>query len=202
MRGVALVAAALVVLRLTPGLGRLFGDPPLGRTLQVLTFLAIAVAVQLETITAQELAAARTLMAFHGSRYDQAQTALPPGSLLLVFSDGLSEARDAQGQEYGEAGSSISHCETGVLRGGPQKGRFRGNRPVVPGQGPGGRSAPGDHPGPAGLRAGRVIAGLTYCLVDRRPAWRTFRAHPPFRRVLAPELLTEEAGYLCVRDEP
>jgi len=40
--------------------------------------------------------------AFHGSHYDQAQTALPPGSILLVFSDGLSEARDAQGQEYGE----------------------------------------------------------------------------------------------------
>ena len=41
--------------------------------------------------------------AFHGSRYEQAQTALPPGAVLLVFSDGLSEARNAEGQEYGEA---------------------------------------------------------------------------------------------------
>jgi len=41
--------------------------------------------------------------AFQGSRYAQAQTALPPGSVLLVFSDGLSEAHDAQGEEYGEA---------------------------------------------------------------------------------------------------
>jgi sigma-B regulation protein RsbU (phosphoserine phosphatase) len=40
--------------------------------------------------------------AFQGSRYAQAQTALPPGSVLLVFSDGLSEAHDAQGEEYGE----------------------------------------------------------------------------------------------------
>jgi len=51
--------------------------------LRALTFLAIAVVVRLETITAQELAVARTLMAIHGSRYDQAQTAPPPARSSL-----------------------------------------------------------------------------------------------------------------------
>lgn len=40
--------------------------------------------------------------AFGGARYSQAVTELRPGALLLLFSDGISEARNAAGEEFGE----------------------------------------------------------------------------------------------------
>ena len=40
--------------------------------------------------------------AFDFARYEEAAAALAPGDLLLVFSDGISEAQNATGEEYGE----------------------------------------------------------------------------------------------------
>ena len=40
--------------------------------------------------------------AFDFARYEEAANALAPGDLLLIFSDGLSEAQNATGEEYGE----------------------------------------------------------------------------------------------------
>jgi sigma-B regulation protein RsbU (phosphoserine phosphatase) len=40
--------------------------------------------------------------AFDFARYEEAVVTLAPGDLLLVFSDGLSEAQNATGEEYGE----------------------------------------------------------------------------------------------------
>ena len=40
--------------------------------------------------------------AFDFARYEEGRTALRPGDLLLVFSDGLSEAQNPLGEEYGE----------------------------------------------------------------------------------------------------
>lgn len=40
--------------------------------------------------------------AFDWAKYEEAQTALAPGDLLLIFSDGLSEAQNTSGDEYGE----------------------------------------------------------------------------------------------------
>lgn len=42
------------------------------------------------------------LGAFEWVRYEEAATTLAPGDLLLVFSDGLSEAQNTLGEEYGE----------------------------------------------------------------------------------------------------
>ena len=43
------------------------------------------------------------LGAFEWVRYEEAATTLAPGDLLLVFSDGFSEAQNTVGEEYGEA---------------------------------------------------------------------------------------------------
>jgi sigma-B regulation protein RsbU (phosphoserine phosphatase) len=40
--------------------------------------------------------------AFEGSRYEEAQATLRPGSVLVIFSDGLTEAQNGAGAEYGE----------------------------------------------------------------------------------------------------
>ncbi|HYO64162.1 MAG TPA: SpoIIE family protein phosphatase [Pyrinomonadaceae bacterium] len=40
--------------------------------------------------------------AFDFARYEEGRTALEPGDLLLIFSDGLSEAQNHLGEEYGE----------------------------------------------------------------------------------------------------
>jgi sigma-B regulation protein RsbU (phosphoserine phosphatase) len=49
------------------------------------------------------LVAGGTLVgAFADARYTQAETEIRPGALLIVFSDGISEARNDAGQEYGE----------------------------------------------------------------------------------------------------
>src|SRR3712207_2396285 len=40
--------------------------------------------------------------AFDFARYEEGRTALRPGDLLVVFSDGLSEAQNPLGEEYGE----------------------------------------------------------------------------------------------------
>ncbi|HYN83691.1 MAG TPA: SpoIIE family protein phosphatase [Pyrinomonadaceae bacterium] len=40
--------------------------------------------------------------AFEWARYEEAQIQLAPGDVLLVFSDGLSEAQSVTGEEYGE----------------------------------------------------------------------------------------------------
>jgi sigma-B regulation protein RsbU (phosphoserine phosphatase) len=42
------------------------------------------------------------LGAFDGVRFEEGQTALVEGDLLVVFSDGISEAQNATGEEYGE----------------------------------------------------------------------------------------------------
>lgn len=40
--------------------------------------------------------------AFSGHRFAQAEAILPPGSILLLYSDGLSEAANAAGEEFGD----------------------------------------------------------------------------------------------------
>jgi sigma-B regulation protein RsbU (phosphoserine phosphatase) len=40
--------------------------------------------------------------AFDWAEYEEARTTLEPGDLLLIFSDGLSEAENEKGEEYGE----------------------------------------------------------------------------------------------------
>src|SRR5205085_5617554 len=40
--------------------------------------------------------------AFDFARYEEAATALAPGDLLLIYSDGISEAQNAAGAEYGD----------------------------------------------------------------------------------------------------
>ncbi|MGH9943712.1 MAG: PP2C family protein-serine/threonine phosphatase [Pyrinomonadaceae bacterium] len=42
------------------------------------------------------------LGAFEWARYEEASATLAPGDLLFIFSDGLSEAQNALGEEYGE----------------------------------------------------------------------------------------------------
>jgi phosphoserine phosphatase RsbU/P len=41
--------------------------------------------------------------AFYSSRFSEVRLALDPGDSLLLFTDGLTEARDRDGREYGEA---------------------------------------------------------------------------------------------------
>jgi sigma-B regulation protein RsbU (phosphoserine phosphatase) len=41
--------------------------------------------------------------AFSDARYQQAEAVIPPGAMLLLYSDGLSEAQNAAGEEFGEA---------------------------------------------------------------------------------------------------
>ncbi|HEX8293681.1 MAG TPA: SpoIIE family protein phosphatase, partial [Pyrinomonadaceae bacterium] len=53
--------------------------------------------------TVERLWAGGTVLgAFDGVRFEEGQTALDDGDLLVVFSDGLSEAQNATGEEYGE----------------------------------------------------------------------------------------------------
>jgi sigma-B regulation protein RsbU (phosphoserine phosphatase) len=40
---------------------------------------------------------------FEGAAYDEETVTLSPGDLLIVFSDGISEALSAAGDEYGES---------------------------------------------------------------------------------------------------
>jgi phosphoserine phosphatase RsbU/P len=40
--------------------------------------------------------------AFDFARYEEAATALAPGDLLLIYSDGISEAQNATGEEFGD----------------------------------------------------------------------------------------------------
>ncbi|MGH9750257.1 MAG: PP2C family protein-serine/threonine phosphatase [Candidatus Polarisedimenticolia bacterium] len=40
--------------------------------------------------------------AFSDARYQQAEAHIPPGAVLLLYSDGLSEAQNAAGEEFGE----------------------------------------------------------------------------------------------------
>lgn len=52
--------------------------------------------------------------AFDWAEYEEASTQLGPGDLLLIFSDGLSEAENESGEEYGEeriAAFTIEHRE-------------------------------------------------------------------------------------------
>jgi hypothetical protein len=42
------------------------------------------------------------LGAFDGVPFEEGQTALAPGDLLVVFSDGINEAQNVSGEEYGE----------------------------------------------------------------------------------------------------
>jgi sigma-B regulation protein RsbU (phosphoserine phosphatase) len=51
----------------------------------------------------ERLAAGGTVVgAFDFARYEEAAATLAPGDLLLIFSDGLSEAQNTTGEEYGE----------------------------------------------------------------------------------------------------
>jgi len=53
--------------------------------------------------TVEKLSVGGTVLgAFEWVRYEEAATPLAPGDLLLVFSDGLSEAQNTLGEEYGE----------------------------------------------------------------------------------------------------
>ena len=51
----------------------------------------------------EKLSAGGTVLgAFEWARYEEAATTLAPGELLVIFSDGFSEARSTLGEEYGE----------------------------------------------------------------------------------------------------
>lgn len=51
---------------------------------------------------------------FDDAEYEQETLYLSPGDLLVVFSDGISEAMDAQGEEFGDA--RIIECVRGAVR--------------------------------------------------------------------------------------
>jgi phosphoserine phosphatase RsbU/P len=53
--------------------------------------------------TVERLWAGGTVLgAFDGVRFEEGQTALDEGDLLVIFSDGITEAQNATGEEYGE----------------------------------------------------------------------------------------------------
>ena len=64
----------------------------------------------------EKLSAGGTVLgAFEWARYEEAATTLAPGDLLVIFSDGLSEAQNTLGEEYGEdrlAQFAIAHRQS------------------------------------------------------------------------------------------
>ena len=53
--------------------------------------------------TVERLSAGGTMVgAFDWAKFEEAETTLESGDLLIIFSDGLSEAQNASGEEYGE----------------------------------------------------------------------------------------------------